>query len=154
MQRSITFRDDCAMKESVLLIAIAASGVSACTTPQEIPGCRQYDCVALGELQRIGHGIAARPIEVTEDSRCPIEADCVWEGRVLVETQLELGHEVITVALDTSAPLRINKGMLSIAEVAPEMSVEWSPIPPDSYRFAFSFVPDIMDEDPAENSAQ
>lgn len=147
MLRSITLRDDCAMKEKILPLTLAAVGLSACATPQEIPGCRQYDCVALGEWQQLASDLTARPLSVTEDSRCPIEADCIWEGRVVVETELELGHDVITVPLDTSEPLRINKGMLSIAEVAPEMSIKWSPIPIESYRFAFTFAPDIMTDD-------
>lgn len=135
---------------SSFAIGLLAS-LSGCVTgeePKEIPGCRTMDCVALGEAQDVGleeGDLVVTPLEVIEDSRCPIEAECVWEGRVLLKSELRLGHEVISVDLTTEEPLRINGGMLSIAEVAPEQSVEWSPIPLGSYRFGFRFAPDIME---------
>lgn len=134
------------------------SSLSGCVTgeePQEIPGCRTAECVALGAPQDVGLEIgdlAVTPLEVIEDSRCPIEADCIWEGRVLLNSELRLGHEVITVTLDSGEPMRINGGMLSILEVAPDASVRWSPIPSESYRFGFGFAPDIMETpEPAIN---
>lgn len=150
MLRSITFRNDCAMHRCKLLLSLAAMPLAACMTPQEPPGCRQFDCIAIGEQQRLAPGLAARPVSVKEDSRCPIEAECVWAGRVVIETELELGHEVITVLLDSSEPMHINAGLLSVAEVAPDMSIQRSPIAPEHYRFAFRFVPDLMDNEPME----
>ena len=137
------------MMESLHLAVIGALGLSACATPQEIPGCLQFDCVALGERQELTDNVAVRPLKVIEDSRCPIEAECVWEGRVIVQAELALGNATRLISLDTSRPLRIQKGMLGIAEAAPEMSIEWSPIPEESYRFAFSYAPDIMTDEEA-----
>lgn len=142
--------------ETSFAFAIIAS-LSGCVTgqqPAEIPGCRTMDCAALGEPQEAGRyegDLVMTPLEVIEDSRCPIEAECVWEGRVLLKSELRMGHEIITVELTTEEALRINGGMLSIAEVAPEQSVEWSPIPSENYRFGFRFAPDIM-EPPAPKS--
>ena len=103
------------------------------------------ECVGIGEPFHTAN-ITVTPLEVLEDSRCPIEADCVWEGRVRLKTQLDLGHETIFVTLDSSNPLRINGGFLSIGEVAPDMSNAWSPLRPEDYHFGFSFAPDIMQE--------
>ncbi len=133
----------------VLGLLASLSGCVTAEEPAEIPGCRTMDCVALGEAQEAGlheGDLVVTPLEVIEDSRCPIEADCVWEGQVVLKTELRLGHEVITVDLNTQEPLRINGGMLSIAEIAPEQSVEWSPIPPEAYRFGFRFAPDLMEQ--------
>ena len=99
----------------------------------------------------LNHGdLVVTPLEVLEDSRCPIEAECVWAGRVRVRSELQLGHEFIELELDSSSPQRINGGMLAITEIAPDASTQWSPIPPAAYRFGFSFAPDIM-ESPAPN---
>jgi len=123
--------------------------LSGCVTPEpEIPGCRSKECVAIGSPQDIGlqpGDLIITPLEVLEDSRCPIEAECIWAGRVRVKSKLQLGHELIDVELSTEKPLRINGGMLSIAEVAPEASTQRSPIPKEAYRFGFTFAPDIME---------
>lgn len=135
---------------SSLALGLMAS-LSGCMTTEpeaEIPGCRTMECVAIGQSQDVGLNkgdLVVTPLEVIEDSRCPIEAECVWEGQVVLRAQLTLGHEVITVDLNTQEPLRINAGMLSIGEVAPEGSVEWMPIAAEAYRFGFTFAPDIMD---------
>lgn len=110
--------------------------------------------MALGEKQQITAQLAATPISVIEDSRCPIEAECVWQGRVVVEAEIELGEEIASVTLDSSEPLRINAGLLSIAEVAPEASIAWAKIAPENYRFAFNFVPSIMERDDSPTSIQ
>ena len=133
-----------------LALALLAplSGCMTAGTEPEIPGCRGMECVALGEAQELGPqpgDLIVTPRAVIEDSRCPIEADCVWAGRLRLKADVQLGHEVITVELATDEPLRINGGMLSIAEVAPDASVEWTPIPPEAYRFGFAFGPDIME---------
>lgn len=128
---------------ATLSICLAAS--AACATSEERPappGCRSADCVAIGEMQRLAADLVVTPLEVIEDSRCPIEAECVWSGRVVLRSQLDLGHETITTNLDSIEPLTINGGTLTIAEVAPEMSNKWIPIQPEDYRFGFAFAPD------------
>ena len=135
------------MRPMLVPAAIALSAaLAACATAgtQENPGCRTMECVAIGESQTAG-AIVVTPLEVIEDSRCPVDAQCVWAGRVRVTSQLQLGHEVITVELDSSQPLHIDAGMLSIAEIAPDASTKGSPISPKHYRFGFTFAPDIMD---------
>jgi len=133
---------------SRLSLASALFVTAACTTAAErteIPGCRAVDCVAIGEAQRVFTDFSVTPLAVLEDSRCPIEADCVWAGRVRVEAQLDLGHERITIELASSEPLRINGGFLSLAEVAPDASTQWDPLRPEDYRFGFAFAPDVME---------
>ena len=119
----------------------------ACSTAADspdVPGCRVTECVAIGEAQQVWEDLIVTPLEVLEDSRCPIEAECVWEGRVRLNARLDMGHETISITLDSNEPIRINGGFLSIAEIAPDMSSAWSPIQPEDYRFGFSFAPDMM----------
>lgn len=121
----------------------AAILLVACTTAAEpqVPGCYEGPCIAIGESQQLP-GIVVEPLEVLEDSRCPIEADCIWEGEVRINTQLTLGHEVITSELTTQQPLRINGGDLHLVEVAPDASTQWPQLEDGNYRFRFAFVPD------------
>lgn len=134
-----------------LAIALVAGSSAACATKSEevpIPGCTEMECVAIGEAAVLNELLVVTPLEVLEDSRCPAEADCVWQGRVLLKTRLDLGHETITVQLDSNEPMRINGGMLRIAEVAPYASTQWDPLSPGAYRFGFAFTPDIATEQP------
>ena len=111
------------------------------------------ECISIGEAQKVWEGIEITPLEVLEDSRCPIEAECVWEGRVLLQARLDLGHERITIELDSSEPMRIGGGFLSIKEIAPEMTTAWSPIKPEYYQFGFGFAPDMVKEERAPSRA-
>lgn len=133
---------------NLLPLCLATAVLPACSTAAErpeIPGCRIMECVAIGEPQEVWDGLSVTPLEVLEDSRCPIEAECVWEGRVRVAATLDLGHESISATIDSGEPLRIHGGFLSIAEIAPDMSTQWSPIDQKEYRFGFKFAPDIME---------
>jgi hypothetical protein len=132
--------------------AIALLLLPACSTAADspdVPGCRVMECVAIGEAQQVWDDLIVTPLKVLEDSRCPIEAECVWEGRVRLSARLDMGHKTISVTLDSNEPMRINGGFLSIAEIAPDMSIAWSPIQTKDYQFGFSFAPDIM-ENPVE----
>jgi hypothetical protein len=79
------------------------------------------------------------PLDVLEDSRCPIEADCVWEGALRIKARLDIGHETITVELKGYEPFQINGGTLLLSEIAPDPSVQWPRLAPNDYRFGFSF---------------
>ncbi|TNE53605.1 MAG: hypothetical protein EP341_06165 [Sphingomonadales bacterium] len=142
------------MKSRILQLAATVT-LAACTTgvdKPEIPGCRAVECVRIGEIQTLTRDLTVKPLEILEDSRCPIEADCIWEGRVLIRSELTLGHEVIVATLGTSEPMRINGGWLSIAEVAPQASVQWSPLDVTDYHVGFRFAPDTSDSVTAEST--
>jgi hypothetical protein len=72
----------------------------------------------LGETVRLGN-VSVRPLEFLEDSRCPLDVDCVWAGRVRVkvsvsgagEPEMEIGRPVPlpgggTLVLTAVAPAR------------------------------------------------
>lgn len=142
------------MKSRILQLA-ATVIVAACTTgadKPDIPGCQAVDCVKIGESQTLNSDLSVKPLEIVEDSRCPIEADCIWEGRVLIRSELTLGHEVIVATLGTSDPMRINGGWLSVAEVAPQASVQWSPLDVTDYHVGFRFAPDTSNFVTTENA--
>ena len=130
------------------LLFLAFGCLSGCATTDVEPaviGCQTMECVAIGEPQEAGQhegDLVVTPLAVLEDSRCPIEAECVWAGRLRLNAQLQLGHEIITVELDSGNPMKINGGTLRIAEIASESSVQLAPIQPSDYSFGFVFNPD------------
>ena len=47
------------------------------------------------------NGLFITPIQVTEDSRCPIDVQCVWAGRVVLNAKLERNGKTQTVIFDS-----------------------------------------------------
>ncbi len=65
----------------------AALALSACATlPAAVP-VRSDGLAHLGEATRVGRLIVT-PRAIIEDSRCPINARCVWAGRAVVRTDV------------------------------------------------------------------
>lgn len=131
-----------------LALAAIALGLAGCATasPPEIPGCRNGPCIGIGETQDLGSLLRVTPLTVLEDSRCPIEADCAWEGAFRIDARLDIGHETITVELKAWEPFAINGGTLLLAEVAPDPSVQWPNLEAGDYQLGFTFEPDTAPE--------
>jgi hypothetical protein len=77
-------------------------------------------------------------LEVVEDSRCPMEARCVWAGRVRVKVWVLLGSDVHFYELASDKPLPIADGALELTGVMPPRSTQRA-ISPGDYRFALKF---------------
>lgn len=77
------------MKQVLALLAPVA--LAACTVvpaPDSTPPMPQGSAVALNQSVRVGD-LTVTPIGVVEDSRCPINARCVWAGRLVVRTRID-----------------------------------------------------------------
>jgi len=70
----------------VLLLA-AALAVSACATAPDIE-LRSDGLAVIGQSTRVGR-LVATPQAVVEDSRCPINARCIWAGRLVLKTRID-----------------------------------------------------------------
>ena len=92
----------------------------------------------LGETSDFGPWIT--PVRVVEDSRCPMNARCVWAGRLIVETELTLrgGADVRTVAMTMGEPVALADGFATLIAVWPDRYTG-SEIAPGNYRFAYRF---------------
>lgn len=128
------------MKRHLVLLALLALAGCAAAPAPEIPGCREGPCIQMGQSQTFGI-MAVTPLEVLEDSRCPIEAECVWAGRFRIRARLDIGHETIETEIEAWQPLTINGGTLLLEEVAPDPSVQWPKLAPGDYSMRFSFTP-------------
>lgn len=128
--------------------AIALSACATANDRRDIPGCTQMECVHIAEAQQVWEGFSVTPMAVLEDSRCPIEAECFWAGRLRVKVQLEIGHERINAEIASDDPMPIHGGVLTLAEIAPDPSTQWSPLKPEDYSFGFRFSPDAIQPSP------
>ena len=68
--------------------ALATLMLAACSTLAGPPVAPEGSAVAPGHPVAVADLIIT-PLSVVEDSRCPINARCVWAGRIVVETQVD-----------------------------------------------------------------
>ncbi|WP_170002665.1 hypothetical protein [Pseudopontixanthobacter vadosimaris] len=76
------------------------------------------------------------PIEVVEDSRCPVRTTCVWAGRFVLTALITGPGWQQTVDLVLDEPQFVRGYIVALAAVMPVTKVEGETRPND-YRFAF-----------------
>ncbi|WP_308516627.1 hypothetical protein [Sphingomonas flavescens] len=111
--------------------------LGACATVSNIPGSAwpAETPVPLGQAVRVGD-LTATPIKVVEDSRCPMNARCVWAGRLVVQTRID-GKGWRETANLTLGQIHTTHGqMLALAGVRPEKTTDHR-IEPRDYRFTY-----------------
>lgn len=116
----------------------AALALSACATTRGAPLPDGSD-VPLGRTAYVD-GPLVQPVEVLEDSRCPMNARCVWAGRVRLKMVWIRGNgekQPFEVTLGESTP--IADGAITLESVRPEKMTSVT-IKPSDYRFSFRFA--------------
>jgi len=121
------------MKHPALLPALAL--LAACAdapplfsaegTPVEIP-----DGVRVGQL-------VALPQVLLEDSRCPMNARCVWAGRVVLSTRIYGPDFDETVPLTLGEPHATHGTSITLVSALPGKEAG-EEIPAPHYRFGFA----------------
>ena len=122
------------MKRAIPLLATLA--LAACATLPASGGPIRTDGIArLNEPTRVG-ALVVTPRAVVEDSRCPINARCVWAGRAIVRTQIDGAGWRETTNIELGRPY-ITHGMgLQLTSVEPG-KLAGSETSPAQYRFGF-----------------
>ena len=115
----------------------ACAAVSAAPTDPQPPG-PPLAWAALGERIFVD-GPQVTPLEVLEDSRCPMRAQCVWAGHVRIRATVHLGTGDRTYELTSGKPIQVADGSFELVEVKPAMTSD-GPIEPGDYRFGFRFM--------------
>jgi hypothetical protein len=110
--------------------------LTACTTAT-MPQSDGSD-VALGQEAMVD-GPVVKPIAVIEDSRCPMNARCVWAGRVRLKMLWVRGqgNQEFELTLGESKPLA--DGSITLTSVRPDKRTDVV-LKPADYRFSFSFA--------------
>lgn len=83
-------------------------------------------------------GPSVTPLKVLEDSRCPMNARCMWAGQVRISLRVGRGK---TVEITSGKPIHVADGTLKLVEVRPDKvaGTNNGAIKPAAYRFGFRF---------------
>jgi hypothetical protein len=129
------------MKHPLLLAA--ALPLSACTLVPNSPivesqreVAQQGSAVGLLQPVQLGRAVVT-PMRVTEDSRCPINARCVWAGRVVLETRIDGHGWRQTQPLVLGEPHTVRDVTVTLTEVSPGHTTDRR-VTSAEYRFRFS----------------
>ena len=111
--------------------------LAACaTTPLAGPAAPEGSSVALGQPVAVAD-IVLTPMRVTEDSRCPINARCVWAGRITVETRVDGRGWRETVPLTLGEPGTARGYVLNLVSAEPGRMAGAPETPAADLRFAY-----------------
>jgi hypothetical protein len=91
----------------------------------------------LGQSVNLG-GPRVTPLAVLEDSRCPMEARCIWAGRVRLSIRVTTGAGSAVREIASDKPLQVADGQLELTNVMPPRSVQHA-IRTSDYRFTLRF---------------
>ena len=101
------------------IVSIAAAlALTACATAPIGSPIRNDGFANIGEATRVGP-LVVTPQTVVEDSRCPINARCVWAGRVILETRIEGPGWRETVRLELGKPYQTHGAGLALVSAEP-----------------------------------
>ncbi|MGQ0704350.1 MAG: hypothetical protein ACT4PM_14610 [Gemmatimonadales bacterium] len=117
-----------------LAAVLLGAGCDGITTVSELPATATLEVG--DELRLPGRNLRLVLEEVAEDSRCPVNALCVWEGRVIVQFEVIRNRPdpgETTLMVSTEAPATFEGVRLQIVGVAPARFSEVE-IDPDDYR--------------------
>lgn len=117
---------------------VATFALSACAATGQQTPLRDGSDVALGQRAMVD-GPIVQPVKVLEDSRCPMNARCIWAGRVRLQMVWIRGNgekQPFEVTLGESTPLA--DGAIRLESVRPEKRTDVT-LKPSDYRFSFRF---------------
>ena len=118
--------------------AVSPPPASAPNQEQEADGLSRG---RIGETVAVG-GPKVTPLAVLEDSRCPMNARCVWAGQVRVRVRIHLGGGTVVKELTQGQPVPVADGTLELVEVQPDRlaDADAPALAPADYRFGFRFM--------------
>ncbi len=108
--------------------------LAACMTAQT-PFRTEGSTVPIPEGVHVGRLVAV-PQVLLEDSRCPMNARCVWAGRVVLSTRIYGPDFDETVPLVLGEPYALHGTSITLTSVIPE-KVAGQEIPAPTYGFGF-----------------
>jgi hypothetical protein len=128
--------DHAMIRSAALAIAFAAtSGCVLVPPPESTPPRPAGYAVPFGQPVQVGD-LVVTPKKLVEDSRCPINARCVWAGRVVVTTRIVGPNFSDTADLTLGEPYGTHGKLLALVSVRPEKTTQ-SELQDVDYRFVY-----------------
>ena len=126
------------MKHIMLLLAPLA--LTACVTsgPPDRGG-PPIATTRIGEPVRVD-GLRVVPLAVLEDSRCPVDVQCIQAGTVRIDARIRRDGNVEVRQMELRKPIQVFGREIVLAEVQPERRSDRE-IAPGDYRFTFEARP-------------
>lgn len=119
--------------------AFALFALTACATIPAASATTGTSTARYGETANVGP-MLVRPIALVEDSRCPINARCVWAGRLVIKTEVTFngGSETVTSNMTLGTPLVLGKESVMLVAGEPGKLAGAEGNPPAN-RFTFEY---------------
>ncbi|MEE7546068.1 hypothetical protein HF319_02565 [Xanthomonas sp. Kuri4-1] len=117
---------------SLVAISLAGCAAGGPVASQPIEGP-----VRLGEIAAVD-GPKVRPDRVIEDSRCPVDVQCIQAGRLVVRATVLGGGWSKEIDLTLGVPVQVADGQLTLVAATPAPATSTTAPAPDA-RFTFSF---------------
>ena len=132
------------MKRTLTLLAPLA--LAACATarapmmpPPVMSSSSAAATVGFG-AQAMLNGLSVTPLELVEDSRCPINARCIWAGRLILRTGFSAGGPRETRDFTLGTAQAVPGGTLTLVAAEPGKLAGAQGNPPAN-RFTFELRP-------------
>jgi hypothetical protein len=120
--------------KQICAIFVTLSMAACATAPPKAP-LRSDGFATIGQSTRVGPFVVT-PRAVVEDSRCPINARCVWAGRLVLRTLIAGATWHETASLTLGEPIIIRGAALTLVSAEPG-KLAGSQSSPTASRFAF-----------------
>lgn len=122
------------------LAPVPLFALSACAIVPDTPRVGQ-EAAAQGSAVGIGKAVWAGdvilvPQAVVEDSRCPVDTTCVWEGKLTVTTRITAAHWAQTAKMTLGEPYEVLGRTFVLTTATPDKRSQ-AAIAPGEYRFTY-----------------
>ena len=127
------------MKRLALLLPVALAGCA--TIPAGPIVDSHYETASHGSAVGFNRpvwvgDVVVTPLRLVEDSRCPINARCVWPGQAVLEVRIDGSGWRQTDRLTLDEPHSVYNRTLVLTSVEPG-TIAGQTVDPSAYRFSF-----------------
>lgn len=119
---------------------------AACPGPTSTPGTVVLEAALNQKITAFNFSIT--PLEVLEDSRCPIDVQCIQAGTVRLKAKLAGGLGEYTATLELNKPFineevsitltKVSPLKTATHQISPDERLATPPIAPSAYIFTFT----------------